>query len=105
MELSAEWRTQVNTERGFSTVSALGGVFFRGVVTVITWREHFCKPQKGERQTRTVVGLAFGPGVLPQTPSKQASKREREEGWGRTYPSSPHLVERERERERERESE
>ena len=45
-------------------VMALGGVFFRGVKTVLTWREHFCKPQKGDpTETRTVVGLAFGPGV------------------------------------------
>ena len=51
-------------------VRALGGVFFRGIFsTVITWREHFCKPhKKGERQTRTFVGLAFGPGVLAPDP-------------------------------------
>ena len=50
----------------------------RGVHCMPTWREHYCiTPRWGDenRPSRTVVGLASGPGVL--VPKPPASKQAR----------------------------
>ena len=61
-------------------VMASGGVFFPRVLAVLTWREHSCKPQKGDPTDANRCGVGLRAGGLGPKPlaSKPASKQERE---------------------------
>ena len=89
------WRTQESTEWGCNySVTVLAGVFVGGGLTVLTWREHTRNtPKRGSQttQSRTVEGLAFGPGVLDPKPpaSKQASESMQVGTWSSTVLTNP----------------
>ena len=65
--LKAEWRTQVNTEWVLWSWPQ-EGCSFRGFWLCSPGGNTLASPKKGIRQTRTGVGLAFGPGVLAPNP-------------------------------------